>query len=396
MNSPAGDSLCDVDILIIGSGFVGSALALALANCPFRVGIVEARTGLPHADTRGLALSLSSWHILQELKLTAALTEFATPIHEVQVSSEGHFGVAHFRSTDYAVPALGYVTSASVLQSQLEAAAHRIEGLTWFCPSRAVAAVRTDLGYRVELQGERQGFVHTRLLVVADGAQSQLRDQLGFSLHRQDYHQTALIATLTLAQPLPSHKIAYERCTARGALAALPLQPNRYAMIWVQDREQAGEAAAWSDSEWLSALQQAWGYRLGRLVSVSDRRSYELESRIAKPQITAGAVLLGNAAHTLHPVAAQGLNLSLRDMRALAQVIGHTLDRGDAFSLSVLQRYQQLRFRDQTQTTALTGALARGLSPSGSLWSQARALGIAGLEFCTPIRQWIGRRAMGF
>jgi 2-polyprenyl-6-methoxyphenol 4-hydroxylase len=401
------------DIVIVGGGMVGASLACALAAGERfgRVALVEGfplleRTGpalyQPSFDARSTALSLSSERFLARLGLWDEVRRHAQPIRQIHVSDRGRFGSTVMDAAQERLGALGYVVENQWLGNVLHDGLRACANLTLLAPAR-VDALRRRAGrvlVSVKLaHGEEERELDAGLAVIADGARSGLAAALGIVAQQQDYGQQALIANIAHRQPHEGR--AFERFTDAGPMAMLPLvdAPDggaRSALVWVQGPDLAGETHALPAAEFLRRLQQRFGYRLGRLLRVGERHLYPLSLTRATEQARAGIVLLGNAAHALHPVAGQGFNLSLRDVAALAETLGQACARGEApGALAVLERFVARQRADQERTIGFSDALPRifgsGLLPLAA----ARDLGLIGLDLLPAARSLLVRHATG-
>ncbi|HAW23455.1 MAG TPA: 2-octaprenyl-6-methoxyphenyl hydroxylase, partial [Pseudomonas sp.] len=229
------------------------------------------------------------------------------------------------------------------------------------------------------------------LAVLADGGRSGLREHLGIEVKQSPYGQTALIANVTPGTPHGGR--AFERFTDEGPMALLPLPDNRCALVWTRPERDAARLAAAPEAEFLEELQQAFGYRLGGFQQVGARHLYPLVLIEAEEQVRSGLVVLGNAAHSLHPIAGQGYNLSLRDTEALAvALLRSSAPLGD---LSVLQGYHQQQRSDQRLTVGFSDQLTQLFGESERLSVAGRNLGLLGLDLLPPAKAWFARQAMG-
>lgn len=389
----------DVDVLVIGGGLVGASLACALAGASLRVGVVEAvplDKEPPSHDDRSLALSLGSKRILDTLGLWSHLIHAASPIREVHVSQRGQFGATRFRAEDEGVPALGYVTKARTLGEALRAGLAQHRQLTLMSPMRVVGVFAEEGGIRAGLKGATAAIhtVRARLLVAADGARSSVRNLLGLAAVEHDYGENAIAAQVT---PSVDHRgIAYERFSNRGTVALLPLNEGQCGLVWTLPSAAAEALLDLDEVVFLEALNQVFGSRLGRLVHVGHRVQYPLRLVSSRLQVAPRAVIIGNAAHTLHPIAAQGFNLGLRDAAALAEVLVAAWRGGhDLGSAAVLKRYLDLRRRDQRSVTFFTDTLARIFSIHSPWVSGLRGLGLLGTDLLPCVKHGLARRAMG-
>lgn len=400
------------DIVIVGGGMVGASLACALgASGGWRVALVESfplleRDGpavyQPSFDARSTALSLGSARFLGDLGLWEAVRRHAQPILRIHVSDRGRFGSVLMDAAAEGLEALGYVVENHWLGNVLHDGLRATAGLSLLAPARVAALHSQGDGVQVSVDvahGAQTRVLEAGLAVVADGARSGLAAALGIHTAQQDYGQQALIANVAHREPHGGR--AFERFTDAGPLAMLPLPDAadgsaRSALVWVQTPAAAAEARALSDEEFLRRLQERFGYRLGRLLRVGERHLYPLSLTRADEQARSGLVLLGNAAHALHPVAGQGFNLSLRDVAALAEVLeqGRASGRppGD---LELLQSFVARQRGDQELTIGFSDALPRifgnGLLPLAA----ARDAGLIGLELWPAARSLLVRQATG-
>lgn len=384
------------DVLIIGAGLVGNSLSLALANHA-KIAIIEANTlTIPTIfDERALALTFSTQRILQALNLWEKIQPHSTPIQQVHVSEVGHFGVTRFSAQDYDVDALGHVISAQIFSHILQESVMKNPTIQTYYGTTIQQITPFPDGYRVEIKTP-QGIstLTTRLLVGADGMQSRTRELLGIAAKREDYAQTALTARIKLSR---SHQnMAYERFIKQDVLAVLPASDNQVAIIWTVLSERANALNALSETDFCAEFQVAFGYRLGKFLSVEKRQIYPLRSLRAEEQVRPHAVLLGNAAHTLHPVAAQGFNLSLRDVAVLAQIVMDAMAaKENPGNLVVLKKYQDWREKKQLETMRFTQGIVRIFSKKTLPWMLLRDTGLLALEILPFAKKAIAYHAMG-
>lgn len=390
-------------ISIVGGGMVGASLALALqagaSRAGWRIRLIEAqppRAGgyQPSYDARSTALSEGSARLFARLGVWTELARRVEPIRQIHVSDQGQPGITRLSAQAEAVPALGYVVENTWLgQVLLQALDSSV--VEWLAPARVTAATPGPEGYNLQLQAaDESSQLPTDLLVIADGGRSSLLNDLGIHREQRPYGQTAIIANITSSK---GHQgVAYERFTPSGPLALLPLAEQRSALVWTLPEEQADSVLALPDASFLAALQQAFGYRLGGLTRVGRRHAYPLSLIEAKEQVRPHLVVLGNAAHSLHPIAGQGFNLSLRDTLALADCLLAAARRGDApGDLSVLQAYQQQQAQDQQLTVAFSDRLTRLFSNRQPALMLGRNLGLLGLDLLPPVKHVLARQAMG-
>jgi len=345
------------DIVIVGGGLVGMPLAYALRNQNFKIALIDAKplpTNLNNTDGRAIALNYSSQKILETLGLWETLASYATPIETIQVSRRGVFAKTYLRAKDLRLKTLGYVVPATILASEIAKALVKQDNITFFTPAQVENLVVHEK--TADLTIKQNGHLHTltsRLIIAADGSQSSLAKMLHINHSVHDYQQTAIVATLKMTQS--NQNCAYERFTKDGVIALLPLRQNEFGVVWTADKSRAEELLALSTEDYLKELKQYVGQYWGTAVNLSARFGYPLTATEAAENIRPRFVLLGNAAHTLHPVAAQGLNLALRSVAWLAEILSEA--DGDVGDLFLLRRYKHQIESNQKTVQGLTHGL---------------------------------------
>lgn len=393
----------ECDVLIAGGGMVGASLAVALSALSLRVLLVEgvpfAAPGQPSFDARTIALSRGSARILDTLGLWQAVAPVAAAIRRIHVSQRGRFGCALISAAEAGVPALGHVVEnrvlGEVLWQRLRAAG---PSLAVKVPATVAGVEGATEGFHVRLDtAEGPAALHARLLVVADGSRSRLREALGIAAHVRPYGQTAIIGNVAVSGG-DADDVAYERFTPEGPLALLPAGPGRVAFVLTRPTRTAPAVMALDDEAFIGLLQREAGYRAGRFTHPGRRVAYPLDL-VQAARITAGsAVLVGNAAHGLHPVAAQGYNLGLRDVAALAELIADGLYRGGArvaCGREMLAGYAQWRRRDQRAVVTFTDGLVRLFDLPGAPVAHLRGVGLLAFGMWPGARRWLARETMG-
>ncbi|KAF0804607.1 oxygenase [Alcanivorax xiamenensis] len=382
--------------LIVGGGMAGALLALLLRHhgCP-SVTLVEshplpaeAPPETPSFDARSTALSAGSLKVLEQLGLLAPLLERAASINEVHVSRQGRLGLTRMLAEEHRLPRLGAVVENRWLGYLLVSALYRDDAIEVRAPDGVEAARRVSDGYIAKFNdgGER----HTPLLIAADGANSRTRDWLGITARQQDIGHDALIANVAVAEP---HKgRAFERFLDDGPMALLPLPDQRMALVWTGPRDQVDAWMAMDDTQALDALHQRMGAAPPALTAIGERHRYPLVLTEACAQAVPFGAVVGNAAHTLHPVAGQGFNLSVRDLAALAEAVGGTAHPGE---LACLSRWQQARRADQAWVTQASRQLPEWFRVRQPLFAHSRQLGLLALDLLPGPRRDFARRAMG-
>ena len=400
------DSSSSYDIVIVGGGMVGISLALLLAEQqhPWKVLLLEAQAYQqsasaeyrPSFDARSTALSWSSRKIFEAAGLWPALQSQASKINKIHVSDRGHIGLTRIDAQEAGVEALGYVVENSWIGSVLleKLATTSVDVLA---PARVATIKPLKNGMRLTLQ-ETDQVIESSLVVVADGANSQTAQKIGIHSNQQPYGQQGIIANIALEKPHDG--VAYERFTDQGPMAMLPLPDYkgspRCALVWTEPNEKAEQLMAASDQEFLQTLQERFGYRLGMLQQVGERHAYPLALTTSTEQVRRNLVVLGNAAHSLHPVAGQGFNLSLRDVAVLADVLGEAKTSGEDFSaLQTLESYQQQQLADQQNTLLFSDNLPKLFAQSSSAIALGRNSGLLVMDLIPGLRSRFARFGMG-
>jgi len=391
----------DYDVVIAGGGMVGTSLALALSTLDLDIAVVEPverrAAGQPSFDDRSTALSRSSQRMFTALGLWDEIVAASTPIRAVHVSDKGRFGFAHIDAEEQGVEALGYVVINRVLGGVLQAALDREERVDLICPARIVAADATGASAAITIEhGDgQQRDLAASLLVAADGARSSVRDMLGIGSQFVDYEQKAIIGNLMTEKAHDNR--AFERFTEDGPIAMLPIRDQRTAFVWILPAQRAEELIEMDDDAVLEGLQDAFGYRLGRFSKIGKRAGYPLWLSKATRLVAGRAVLVGNAAHGLHPVAAQGFNLGLRDVAALADCIADELAEGrsDPGASALLARYADWRRSDQQKLVRFTDGIVRLFGSDRTPVRAARSLGMLGFDLVPGVRRLFAKHTMG-
>lgn len=382
------------DIIIIGAGLVGSSLACALQQCGFKIALLEKQ--LPDftvnhtTQDRPISLAYGSQQILQTLGLWKSLADLACPIQQVQVSEQQRFGGMTFRASDYHLPALGYVVPYPKLYQSLYEAAAQQTMVDVVCIEALLAIDHASSStVSVTIAGQQQQ-LSADLVVAADGAESTCRGLMQIDVTRRDEKQTAMIAELVLEKP--HEHVAYERFSELGTLAILPLPNGKARLVWTYAEKDKAAIDAMSEQALLKTVNDSFHYYLGDITALNVIARFPLQTIIAKQQIKPGFVLLGNAAHFIYPIAAQGFNLGLRDAAVLAEVLCGSDAIGE---LDVLQRYLDWRLPDQKRITRLTQGTSDLFELQLPFMAALRGMGLLFADLIPPIKKRIAKRAMG-
>ncbi len=397
------------DIVIIGGGMVGASFACALSKTltpEISVLVVEAfqqssvaENTQPSFDSRSTALSFGSSKILERIGVWESFSKQVTPIKEIHVSDRGRFGSTQMNREQHQTDALGYVFENRTLGSVLNAAMAASTSVNVLCPAEVKQIKPCQGGMKLEVHMEQGCYaVNATLVVLADGGRSSICSQLGIVSEVEHYQQCAIISNVAFENP---HKhIAFERFTDSGPLAILPLEniaaENRGALVWTVNQYDVEELMSISDEVLLDKLQERFGNRLGRITRIGKRFSYPLSLSVAREQIRPGLVLLGNVAHTLHPVGGQGLNLALRDTESLVNILAEANQQGEQLgSMSVLQKYLDMQGRDQGRSIGFTHYLNRLFSSNNMSKVWLRKFGLLSIDLFPGLKQGFARQAMG-
>ncbi|MDJ0739879.1 MAG: 2-octaprenyl-6-methoxyphenyl hydroxylase [Gammaproteobacteria bacterium] len=398
-NRDGAQTATDYDLVIVGGGMVGASLAIALAGRGLRLAMIEAHPpgadSQPSYDDRGIALAYGTQRIFEALQLWPAIAAVAEPIAEIHVSDRGHFGVTRLRAVDEGVPALGQVVTARELGHVLIERVLADDAIDVLAPARVVDFA--DDGDRVRVEIERNGVVDEIgcfLLAAADGGNSAIREQLDVPVTRWEYGQSAVVTNVTPTQPHAN--VAYERFTDTGPVALLPMTERRCAVVWTVRDDDVDDVLALDDDAFLAAFQRRFGHRLGRFRRVGRRSAYPLSLLRARESVRGRIAIIGNAAHTLHPIAGQGFNLGIRDVAALAEVVWDAFAAGDDIGAGdVLDRYERWRRTEQRNVALATDGLARLFSNPLAPLRVARNLGLLAMECLPAAKHPLARGAMG-
>ena len=386
-----------LDIAIAGGGMVGAACALALARRGFTVALLEAREPAPWSagdpeDLRVIALAPSSARLLDELGVWAGIEAArVSPYRRMQVwdgesGAELTFDAAHDGRAQ-----LGWIVENKLVARTLWDALAGA-GVRRMCPAHVASfAQRED---RVTLELGDGEMLSAALLVIADGAGSALRDQAGIAVRGRDYHQRAVVAHVVTER---AHEAtAWQRFTDDGPIALLPLGDGRSSIVWSLPETRAREMLAMDEAAFCEAAGIALDFRLGRIMSTTPRASFPLRLQIAQQFAAGRCVLIGDAAHTVHPLAGQGANLGLRDVAELASVLGEARAAGRDFTAThVLQRYARRRRSDGALDARTFDAIERMFAWQSPAWTALRGVGMRAVDAIEPLKRRLSAHAAG-
>ncbi|QNX20796.1 2-octaprenyl-6-methoxyphenyl hydroxylase [Acinetobacter seifertii] len=395
-------------VIIVGGGMVGLSLSLMLAKANIAVKLLEAvkypnyddQNVAPYHssfDARNTALSRRSVQIYQKLGLWDALQQHATPILQVHITEQGSFGKARLVAEQEKVESFGQVIENAwlgrVLLTQV-----RQQPLIELIDGVQVTALTQDAEQvHIEAQrGDELLKLESKLLIAADGRDSFCRQAIGVGVDVHDYDQVAIVTTVQTSKP--HEQVGFERFSALGPLALLPL-PGEYrrSVVWPVKKgtedEWLGEE---NDQHFLSALQQTYGDRAGKFEKTGKRFSYPLSQVLAHKQAVGRVILMGNAAHTIHPVAGQGFNLCLRDADVLLRYLVNQLSTSDDIgNPDNLLAYEQARLSDQQRVIKFCDTVVRGFSNQNPLLKLIRNTGLIGFDVIPGVKPLVANYAMG-
>lgn len=398
------NSVQNVDIAIVGGAMAGATLALALARLsgtekPLSIALIEAHlpdNSHPGFDARSIAIAHGSIFELSRLGLWPKLAHLGTAIKDIHVSDRGHFGMTELNASQFHLDALGQVVELERVGQVLLSELHKTQ-VKLFCPAKLSELIPDIDSHTLVLDsGER---ICAKLVVAADGLQSKVRSSFNLPITQVAFEQTAIIANLQTDKP--HQHWAYERFTETGPLALLPMADSqgqpRLSLVWALDDNRAQTMLNAPKAEFLAALQQAFGYRAGQFIDVSERHAYPLNLSYMPRPIHHRCVFIGNAAQTLHPIAGQGFNLGLRDVVSLLDVLQRALAQGeDIGGVAVTHGYLQAREADRNSTIRNIEFLVRGFSNQYWPLALGRNLGLRLLSWFPPLKTPVAQKAMGW
>ena len=388
----------EYDLVIVGSGLAGNCLALMLKNTGLRIAIVEAATreqlhASPAGD-RALALAAGTVQILDSLGLWQGISKTATAIKQIHISDQGHFGKTRLSAQKEHVEALGYVISARDIETHIADLVSE-SSIELIAPARVVGLMSSDNEIFINLkQGTESLNITAKLLVGADGGLSSVRQLMGITQKVTEYGQTALVTTIK--STLANNNTAFERFTTSGPLALLPIGSHECSVVWTRKDEDANALMLGSEADFVNELQQCFGYKLGQLSLTAPRRAFPLSLIRAEKMVVDRTVIIGNAAHQLHPVAGQGFNLGFRDVVQLADQLTEQHETNkDIGSAHFLNTYANNRKKDHDRTIGFTNTVVNVFSNEWLALVTARNIGLTVLDYVPFAKSTLTRHAMG-
>ena len=417
------------DVIISGAGLSGLLTAIGLLNetANLSIALVEPYDGtpsnqhVPNFDDRCLALSYGSLQLLNHWNIWPELKPTAWPIKTIVTSDRGHLGKTIMRAEDYQLNAMGYVAAMRNMGLAFESTLAKLQQdssresspkqISWYKPNVIKQVEQSAEQVKVVLDDDI--CLSAKLLVVAEGGNSPTREKLNIAISRDEYPQAAVISNVTVTGNKGLDKtlgradsaqnknskvqpyVAFERFTTHGPIAFLPIGDNQFSVVWSVPPEQMADVLALSEQEFCQQLQQAFGTSVGQIIKSSKQEAYPLALVKAESMIHHRTALVGNAGHTVHPIAGQGFNLGLRDIAVLVKEISNAAEQQqDIGRHAVLASYQQQRQPDIDRITGFTDLLVRSFAIEGRLAAGTRTLALQALQKCDNLQQWLALHFM--
>jgi 2-octaprenylphenol hydroxylase len=386
-----------VDVIIIGGGIVGATAACALGSAGMRVALVEARQPVAvdrqKPDPRIFAITRASERIFRALGVWQRIaSQDVFAFTDMEVWDAAGEGVTHFDCAELGEPYLGHMIEPRIIETALLAQLQADEHISRFCPARFASVEMQDDKVTVTL--EEGQCLTASLLIAADGVRSPVRAALGIKTRNHDYHQSSIVALVKTSEP--HRDTAWQRFLPGGPLAFLPMQDGWSSIVWTLPTAAAGRVMGLERDVFHAELADAFANRLGRIVDSGEREVWPLRRMHAEHYVMERAALIGDAAHAIHPLAGQGVNLGLLDAAALTEVVVTARQEGrDAGALRVLRRYERWRRGDNLLMMSAMDAINRAFSNTQSPLGSLRNLGLSLANRSAVLRQMFMRHAMG-
>ena len=390
------------DIVIAGGGLIGCCLALALQHCGLKIILIDQKASqdksFSFSDMRSLALSYTSQLFLTEIGIWKNIQPFATPIEKIYISEEKKFGKTHLDAKKIGVENFGQVVPLVYLLESLQTALGECKKNLTLLQGVKITEINynqinsSELYWTVKTDHSSQAVINTDLVLAADGEHSFIREYLNIGSEKIDYHQTAIVSSMSVS--ISHNNTAYERFMSDSSvLAVLPRKNNQVGIIWTTDNKNTDTFKHY----FLEKTQAAMGYKLGKFSLTGDIQTYLLKYLQAQQQTLPGLFLLGNAAHVLHPVAAQGFNLGLKDVSVLVNLIKkNTAEKfSPDFLINLSKDYLVLRQKDQISHQRFTHYLIKLFMPRNKLLSCLRSSGLLAFDFMPPLKRTFCLKRMG-
>jgi len=402
VSSEKASQLIKCDVVISGGGPVGLILALGLAQQAFQVVLAELfvpKEDAPNSfDGRVLALSHGSMLVLKKLNIWNDLIEHVTEIHHVHVSQKGYLGLTKLHAEEVDVPALGYSIQSSDLGKILWQHVEQNAQIQVLCPARLVTFEEQESVIQAEIavDSESKGVpgssyqIEAKLIVGADGTDSQVRKILGLPIEKKSYHAFAVITQIETE--MHPQGWSFERFTEKGPVALLPMKGHFHKAVMVCPEDEIESVKALNDAEYIALFTSKMGERLGRFIQVSPRVIYPLKESYVPRMSKGRALLMGNASHTQHPVAAQGLNLGIRDIEVFLEMTSLTDDIGTP---EFLTGYAITRKTDHEKVMGMTDSLIDLFQHQSPIVGHLRGVGLMAMQVMPTLKKRFSRFAMG-
>lgn len=378
-------------VAVIGAGLSGLSVALALRNQVEELTLfdsqIESTLSSIDSASRSISLSYGSKQFFSSQHIWDELASYATPIQAIHISDKGHFGQTQIEAEAIGVPALGFSIAIQALHAVLLEKLKATSTIQWIRPAQIthIEPMAGRVEYTLE---EKPSKLEFDLILLADGGHSGLAQNLGLSYHQKDYHQTAIVTNMTVSKP--HGYTAYERFTASGPIALLPLQAQQMGLVWTVPSQEAEGLMQKTVEDFLASLQADFGWQVGKFEAMTPRQLYPLKAHYYQPPGLGRLILIGNAAHTVHPVAAQGFNLTLKDIETLAW------DLKNYPQAEAISRYNLVREKVQKRVFQFTDGLIRLFSHNQFPVTPLRGWGLSALNHLPFLKHALAKRVMGY